>query len=35
MATMKSIFKWVHLSDLHLRSLLESGFNSTELKEKL
>ena len=35
MEPMKSIFKWVHLSDLHLRSLLESGFNSTELKEKL
>lgn len=35
METMRSIFKWVHLSDLHFRSLLESGFNSTELKEKL
>ncbi len=35
METMKSVFKWVHLSDLHFRSLLESGFNSTELKDKL
>lgn len=35
MEEMKSMFKWVHLSDLHFRSLVDSGFNSTELKEKL
>ncbi len=35
METMKSVFKWVHFSDLHFRSFIESGFNSTELKEKL
>lgn len=35
MEEVKSMFKWVHLSDLHFRSLQDSGFNSTELKEKL
>lgn len=35
METMRSLFRWVHLSDLHFRSLLENGFNSTELKRKL
>ena len=34
---MKSIFKWVHLSDLHFQANIpqDSGFNSVELKSKL
>lgn len=35
MEDVKSMFKWVHLSDLHFRSSADSGFNSTELKQKL
>lgn len=32
---MASIFKWVHLSDIHFRISNVGGFNDTELKSKL
>lgn len=32
---MSTIFKWVHLSDMHFRISDKGGFNDTELKKKL
>ncbi len=32
---MTTLFKWVHLSDIHFRAASKDGFNSTELKKLL